>query len=136
MSHTPEPWILFEVGDRFKHQCPASSDRTSILTTATEDDVQWGAVYSDEDARRIVACVNACAGMRNDELEGGLLLAVMSSNIERLEAERKKLRVAIGEAENITIESIKRMRAAHVPCADLTLRAENLLQSIKQIKGD
>ncbi len=58
MSHTPEPWILFEVGDRFKHQCPASSDRTSLLTTATEDDVQWGAVYSDEDARRIVACVN------------------------------------------------------------------------------
>lgn len=91
MSHTPEPWILFEVGDRFKHQCPASSDRTSILTTAMEDDVQFGAVYNDEDAKRIVACVNACAGMRNDELEGGLLLGVMSKKIERLEAERLEL---------------------------------------------
>ena len=136
MSHTPEPWVLFEVGDRFKHKCPASSDRTSILTIATEDEVQFGAVYSDEDARRIVACVNACACMRNDELDGGLLLSVMSSKIERLEIERDKLLSVIGEAENITVESIKRMRAAHAPCADLTLRAEKLLQSIKQIKGD
>lgn len=71
MSHTPEPWILFEVGDRFKHQCPASSDRTSILTTAMEDDVQFGAVYNDEDAKRIVACINACAGMKSpaDEID-------------------------------------------------------------------
>ncbi len=29
--------------------------------------------------------------MRNDELEGGLLLGVMSKNIERLEAERLEL---------------------------------------------
>lgn len=97
MNHTPEPWMLFEVGDRFKHQCPASSEKTSILTIATEDDVQFGAVYNDEDSKRIVACVNACAGMRNDELEGGLLLGVMNKNIERLEAEREKLLSAIYE---------------------------------------
>lgn len=102
MSHTPEPWILFEVGDRFKHQCPASSDRTSILTTATEDDVQWGAIYSDEDARRIVACVNACAGMRNDELEGGLLIGVMSKKIERLESEHDELILAMEEVIRIS----------------------------------
>lgn len=42
---------------------------------------------------------------------------------------------ALDEAENITVESIKRMRAAHVPCADLTRRAEDLLQTIQRIKS-
>jgi len=98
MSHTPEPWILFEVGDRFKHQCPAaSSDKTSILTTTEEDGVQWAAVYNDEDASRIVACVNACAGMRNDELEGGLLLGVMNQKMERLKRELDELNAACKE---------------------------------------
>jgi hypothetical protein len=40
----------------------------------------------------------------------------------------------INESENIVVEAIKRMRAAHVPCADLILRAENLMQTIKRIK--
>lgn len=68
MSHTPEPWVLFEVGDRFTHKCPASNDRTSILTIALEDDMQFGAVYNDADAERIVACVNACAGIPTELL--------------------------------------------------------------------
>lgn len=68
-KYTPEPWVLFEVGDRLKHQSPASSDKTSILTVASEGDVQFGAVYNDEDARRIVACVNACAGIPTEILE-------------------------------------------------------------------
>lgn len=68
-KHTPEPWVLFEVGDRFKHQCPASSDKHSILTVASEDDMHFGAVYKDEDARRIVACVNAFAGIDIEHIE-------------------------------------------------------------------
>jgi len=83
MSHTPEPWILFEVGDRFTHKCPASNDRTSILTTASEDDVQFGAVYKDADAERIVACVNACAGMGNPVDE---IAKLKSKNSEMLSA--------------------------------------------------
>lgn len=79
--HSPEPWVLFEVGDRLKHQCPATSDKISILTTALEDDVQFGAVYNDEDARRIVACVNACKGFTTEQLNditamGGMTIAV------------------------------------------------------------
>lgn len=78
--HSPEPWILFEVGDRFKHQCPATSDKASILTTTVEGGVTWAAVYNDEDARRIVACVNACKGFTTEQLNdiaamGGMVIA-------------------------------------------------------------
>lgn len=63
-KHTQEPWVLFEVGDRHVHLCPASAaNKTSILTVTEEGGVKFAAVYSDDDARRIVACVNACEGM-------------------------------------------------------------------------
>lgn len=69
-KHTQEPWVLFEVGDRVKHFCPASEkEKTSILTVTLEDGTAFGAVYSEDDARRIVACVNACAGLDTEYLE-------------------------------------------------------------------
>ncbi len=91
MKHTPEPWVLFEVGERFKYQCPAAaSDNTSILTTTEEDGVVWAAVYNDEDARRIVACVNACAGMENP-----------ADEIAKLKSERSEMLSALKEILNI-----------------------------------
>lgn len=86
--HSPEPWILFEVGDRFKHQGLATSDQTSILTTTIEGGVTWAAVYNDEDARRIAACVNACKGFTTEQLNditamGGMVIA--TSKICRLQ---------------------------------------------------
>ena len=69
-KHTPEPWALFEVGDGRPHLCPASeSDKMSILTIAEEDGVTFACVYKDSDARRIVTCVNACAGMADPAAE-------------------------------------------------------------------
>ena len=72
-EHTKEPWKLCEVGDKRKHLCPASQDDTSILTVALEYDddgepTYFGAVYNPDDARRIVACVNACAGISDETL--------------------------------------------------------------------
>lgn len=83
-QHTPEPWVLFKVGDRHVHFCPASeTDKTSILTVTEEDGVEFGAVYRDEDARRIVACVNACAGWTTEQLEA-MELGSMKETISRL----------------------------------------------------
>lgn len=89
--HTPEPWILCEVGDKCRHLCPAHDD-LSILTVALEynefddeDVTYFGAVYKHADARRIVACVNACAGITNAQLES----APLTARIEELEAELK-----------------------------------------------
>ncbi len=85
-EYTPEPWELGEVGDKIRHLCPAK-DGTSILTVALEyDNDDWeptyfGAVYRREDARRIVACVNACAGMDDPVAE-----------IAKLRAEREELK--------------------------------------------
>lgn len=74
-KHTPEPWVLFEVGDGRPYLCPASdSDKTSVLTVIEEDGVMFAAVYKEADARRIVACVNACAGLETETLENITML--------------------------------------------------------------
>lgn len=103
MSHTPEPWALFEVGDRFKHQCPVSSDKTSILTIATEDGTQFGAVYNNEDARRIVACVNACAGLETEAIEAIQQTAsIVAGKLKKHIQERDELLAALEEVVRIS----------------------------------
>ncbi|WP_320152983.1 hypothetical protein [uncultured Tolumonas sp.] len=125
MNHTPEPWMLFEVGDRFKHQCPASSDRTSILTTAMEDDVYFGAVYNDEDARRIVACVNACAGMENP-----------TDEISRLKAERDDLLAALdGLVDCYCSVSPDLTRDERISHRRMLSKAQILILEVRKNKG-
>ena len=94
-KHTQEPWVLFEVGDRVKHFCPASEkEKTSILTVTLEDGTAFGAVYSEEDARRIVACVNACAGLPAEQLEVSPLGGVLNG-VAGLIAQRDELLAAL-----------------------------------------
>ena len=90
-NHTPEPWSLLEAGDSIKHQVPVSSDRTSILTIATEGAIAFGAVYSADDARRIVACVNACRGLSTDELEQHRLVSAVGYELIELTKQRDEL---------------------------------------------
>ena len=94
-NHTPEPWSLLEAGDSIKHQVPVSSDRTSILTIATEGAIAFGAVYSADDARRIVACVNACRGLSSDELEQHGLVSAVGTELLELEQQRDELLAAL-----------------------------------------
>ena len=103
MSHTPEPWILFEVGDRFTHKCPASKDKTSILTTALEGDVQFGAVYNDADAERIVACVNACAGIPTEILILDEKAALANrSHVEKLRNDKEVMLASLNKIASFT----------------------------------
>lgn len=122
--HSPEPWILFEVGDRFKHQCPATSEKGSILTIATEEDVQFGAVYNDEDARRIVACVNACKGFTTEQLNdiaamGGMAIPV--AKISRLQNTINALVIAMEDL----------MGSDHPVTPVAYFRADDLVRQIK-----
>lgn len=76
-KHTPEPWQAHQdaSGDVF-----ISSAATSfhIAEIGSEDDDT-----AIPDARRIVACVNACRGLPTDELEQkGLVAAVGTQLIE------------------------------------------------------
>lgn len=77
MSHTPEPW-------RIKcHTCasPAEIDEGDDYTIQGEDGtpVAFEPCMADPnrgaDARRIVACVNACRGMTNEQLDSIRLIS-------------------------------------------------------------
>jgi len=114
-KHTPEPWALEEVGDKCKHLCPAK-DGTSILTVALEypddydDDepVYFGAVYKPADARRIVACVNACKQYTNDELEYGMI----EKEREAVMAWERAMMAAIGgDGIKSVTEAIAKLKA-------------------------
>lgn len=98
-EHTPEPWIA-------KTDCPGEC--CWMIYRDGEDDSVFDAINSPEmreaDARRIVACVNACAGIDTSELElsktTGLnnMAAVHSSFPERLyaiEQQRDELLAAL-----------------------------------------
>lgn len=57
-KHTPEPWIYIGNGDivaRSENYCGGEKDIASVFLTVNDED--------EENASRIVACVNACAGL-------------------------------------------------------------------------
>ena len=92
-KHTPEPWRVGRPGT-------VVSD-TPVPGMGGSDAVEYygghliGESITEANARRIAACVNACAGMRNDELEGGLLIGVMQVKIDLLESQRDELLAAL-----------------------------------------
>lgn len=71
-KHTLEPWHLCEVENetgRIKHLVPVDAEKMSLLTIVENDQATFAAIYNDDDAQRIVACVNACAGIPTGALE-------------------------------------------------------------------
>ena len=72
-KHTPEPWHLCEVENetgRIKHLVPVDAEKMSLLTIVENDQATFAAIYNDDDARRIIACVNACEGIPTYQLTG------------------------------------------------------------------
>lgn len=67
MSHTKEPWAAYKDGK------PSMGNETSFIKSLAGDLVTYGHL-SDDDARRIVACVNACSGIGTEDLENILML--------------------------------------------------------------
>lgn len=63
MSHTKEPWKVVNRGDE---QC---SDIDAKGPEGWGGDVTIAMNIGNDTARRIVACVNACAGISTDRLE-------------------------------------------------------------------
>ncbi|MEO0966023.1 MAG: hypothetical protein AAFY08_13015 [Planctomycetota bacterium] len=70
-THTPEPWSVHEVHDSFGGL--ADEDEEVISRGVNGPDgvgINKGEefeLFSEADARRIVSCVNACAGMDDPE---------------------------------------------------------------------
>ena len=66
-EHTPEPWrISPELGDVMSM---ASGIKNDIVCDTAQSRVLVKKTITKEDARRIVACVNACAGISTAALE-------------------------------------------------------------------
>jgi hypothetical protein len=68
-KHTPEPWkkFAFEVYD--------SEDK--IIADCGYSNDYWGKDVCKDNAARIVACVNFCANIPNEQLEGTTLEAIL-----------------------------------------------------------
>lgn len=78
-NHTPEPWGI-------KENTPTIRDSRGIAILRCES----GAIITENDkanASRIVACVNACAGLPDDALDGGWSAVGLSAYAKRLEAD-------------------------------------------------
>lgn len=76
-DHTPEPWVYDpERGGNHDFIIHREEFEEEHGEVRREDGVvgcsEW-LWLDDADARRIVACVNACSGLSNNALEGGII---------------------------------------------------------------
>lgn len=98
-NHTPEPWDVWRSGDGVLMRGTAGIKQGGIALTCCNENVSGRTAHAN--ARRIVACVNACRGLATNELEQkGIMAAVGTELLEldKLVAElRDLLRQAIGE---------------------------------------
>ena len=97
MSHTPEPWIFFKDRSNRVVVGPSTNYTAAICSITPEIDC------CEANARRIVACVNACAGFNTGQLENVLLFGdtleqrfMVLSNLEtELRCQRDGLLLAL-----------------------------------------
>lgn len=92
MKHTTEPWHFCEPTETL-HALRAETGRVVADVGYSDTDAQ-----NRMNARRIVACVNACAGVTTEELERG---GFVSGLIERLEEKERQRDALQEELENI-----------------------------------
>ena len=91
MKHTKEPWIIAD-DDVFVEVMAGTK---TVLPAIRKADAA-------EDFRRIVACVNACAGAATDDLEKHGFLAMRTRQVVALEAQRDELLAALGKIASPT----------------------------------
>lgn len=87
-GHTKEPWEIKQI--YASGQGGISDFIIGRITGADGRDV----LIKDENAERIVACVNYCAGMGNDQMENNKATAVfyvMQQRIDQLQRENAEL---------------------------------------------
>ena len=89
-KHSPEPW---EIDDEYVQQGDVAICHVLSIDSDIEGDWVRGPI-TEANARRIVACVNACAGLPTEQLEssppGGIL-----NGVAGLIAQRNELLAAL-----------------------------------------
>lgn len=90
-DHTPEPWRVepfHEKGRIFVYAEQNTSvaeveEQFGFIDTYPPDCTDWALMRANAD--RIVACVNACAGIRADALQKDTIQRLLSLNLQMLE---------------------------------------------------
>jgi hypothetical protein len=98
MGHTKEPWEVVDRDEENADDCDCNCDINA--TRADGWYVTLAMNIGRENARRIVACVNACEGIRTETLERSPLKDAISGTVEerdRLAAEVAELREALND---------------------------------------
>ena len=78
-DHAPEPWHVDDGGD---------GEIMLWGGAGSVEDPDIGEIYAMDNARRIVACVNACAGIPTERLEGARLVPMMPTSLGTFVLER------------------------------------------------
>ena len=103
MSHTPEPWMVDpddRPGYEWNNHIVSATDPNQTICFMTHDNTPEN-IEGEANARRIVACVNACKGIKTESLEMEVLSWITDETGENpLQRERDELleaRRACGE---------------------------------------
>lgn len=132
IKHTPEPWQVHQdaSGDVF-----VSSAKTSfhIAEIGSEDDE-----VVIPDARRIVACVNACHGLPTEELEQKGLVAAVGTQLLDVEQQRDELLAALAAViEWFDMEADHSIEPDFMKRVEACGKSENMARAaIVKIKGE
>lgn len=88
-KHTPEPWRFICANDETGHEpCIMRCDAIGLVSAPQHpaDEAE-----DEANARRIVACVNACAGISTEALESGALREVVGCALSLFDANSEVL---------------------------------------------
>lgn len=106
MSHTSEPWSIHDNGV-YIELCGNNEKIGDVCASKYHRDEDENEVdFSRDNARRIVACVNACAGLSTDDLEKSGLISAVGNELLLIEKERDTYR-------DLCSEILKLMKAAN-----------------------
>lgn len=129
-KHTPEPWRI----ELVNHALGDTGDYEGVVEIRAGDAKRpMIEIWSDSDeaeanARRIVACVNACAGSQTDALEEmqrrGLTFGQLAFLHARLQQQRDELLAALEKARE------------EMSCANFNSAAERIDHAIAIAKGE
>lgn len=132
-KHTPEPWHLCEVENetgRIKHLVPVDAEKMSLLTIVENYQATFAAIYNDDDARRIVACVNACAGMTNEQLDN--ICMISGSLLNRFGEQMHYL----GQVEQQRDELLAELEWCAKSLNPNNERTKRVFDAIARVKGE
>lgn len=124
--HTPEPW---EIDDEYVQQ-DGGGDIAICHVLSIDENIEghWGrGKITEANARRIVACVNACRGLPTDELEQKGIVAAVGNQM--LDMDRK---LHLAQTDSVTWEDRATKEASRA--ADLQAQVDELLAALVNAK--